>query len=145
MAKCSHNIITDGCRSCQELQAKWYKRLGEDFEDAESLKYPDRPLKVWHRNALATVTSLEIQITHDYYEKALELLHSFHFENKTLRRIWELHCEGCSSGEIERKINHFSISYRERHIRNIIKQFEREIVWSSPLENSSQALTPESF
>lgn len=72
---------------------------------------------------------MEIQITHDYYEKALELLNSHHFKNEIHKRIWELHCEGLSRGLIEKEIANLKEAYKQSQIRNIIKDLEREINW----------------
>lgn len=130
MAKCKHFIITDGCRHCGELQSKWYRTLrSKDFDDAECTRYTDRPLKVWHLNVLKNTTMLEIEITHDYYEKACELLHSFEFKDKITRRIWELHCEGLSRYKIELAIENLDGACKQSTIRSIIKQLERELNW----------------
>src|ERR1017187_7854983 len=98
MATCGHLIITAGCQICREIQNEWYRKLkAKKFDDAESMRYgEDRPLRAWHSHAFQNVSPLEIEITHDYYAKASELLHYFKFESKLTRRIWELHCEGMS-------------------------------------------------
>lgn len=127
--KCGHHIITEGCKECEKLQAKWYRKL-KGFDDAESMRYgDDRPLKVWHSTAFQKTSLLEIEITHDYIEKAQELLHAFQFENEIQRRIWELHCEGMSRHKIEFAIRHLKNAPKASTIRLIIMDLEREIQW----------------
>lgn len=128
--KCGHSILTIGCKTCEALQNKWYEHLiSKGFEDIEDLSYDERPLKVWHRNVLSKTTSIEIQITYDYYDKALELLHTFQFNNIIEKTIWELHCEGLSRKQIEFAVRYMSPPYKQSQIRVIIKNLEREIQW----------------
>jgi hypothetical protein len=127
--KCGHHIIRDECKICTEFQNKWYRKLAESFDDAEDFSHPDRPLKCWHRNMLKKFTTLEVEITHDYYDKAVLLLHSFQFRNDLQKRIWELHCQGLSRIKIEDAISEMPNACKQSQIRNIIKDLEREIEW----------------
>lgn len=129
MNSCGHHIITDGCRVCKALQDKWYRAIEKDFNDAEDSNHPERPLKSWHNSVLTRTTELEIQITFDYYEKCSELLHAFKFKNRTIERIWELHCQGLDRKKIEAAICRCHPRYKQSQIRIIIKNLEREIEW----------------
>lgn len=124
---CGHHIITNGCKCCRAIQDKWYGALKKDFDDIESTKYADRPLKVWHNSAFRNTSVEEIQDTLEYYQKASRLLHIFSFENETIRKIWEMHCEGLSRHKIEIAIKGSDISYKQSTIRSIIKQLNREM------------------
>lgn len=127
--KCGHDVITNGCRLCAKLQSKWYNKIKEGFDDAEDFRYPDRPLKSWHKNLLGNVTMLEVEITLDYYCQASELLHSHHFKNDLEKKIWELHCEGLSRLKIQEAIAHIPSAPKQSQVRNIIKDLERELPW----------------
>ena len=126
---CGHLIIHDACKHCQELQAKWYDKIKKDFDDAESIRYPDRPLKEWTSHAFKDLTFEEIEDRQAYTDKAQELLHSFTFKNTTHRRIWQLHCEGLSRYQIADQIKHLKITYKQARIRQIILDLQRELDW----------------
>lgn len=128
--RCGHRIITDGCKICTELQSKWYKKLAkEGFDDAENFSYKDRPLHAWHRNILNTVTTIEVELVIEKYDRAQDLLHRFDFKTEIHKKIWELHCEGLSRIAIEKAIAHLANTYKQSQIRNIIKDLERELAW----------------
>lgn len=140
--KCGHYIITDGCKSCFDLQMIWYNKLkAADFDDAEDYRFlkhktielidSTRPLRSWHINMLVNVTTEEVQITHDYYDRALDLLNKFKFKSALQKRIWELHCQGLSRLKIEEAIKdwHEGYTYKQSQIRVIIKDLEREFEW----------------
>ncbi len=131
MAKCGHLIIHASCPVCREIQKKWYRKLEDaKFEDAESMRYgDDRPLKAWHSYAFQRIAPIEFEITHDYYEKALELLHNYEFSSLVQQRIWELHCAGMSRHKIEDAVKHFKDAPKQSTIRKIIMDLEREITW----------------
>ena len=107
------------------LQKKWYDKL-KGFHDIEDTGRSQRPLKAWHSHIFQRITFEEIQEKYDYLERAHELLRCFNFSNSIHKRIWELHCEGYSSPEIEHEIKHLKGARKELTIRNIIKDLERE-------------------
>jgi hypothetical protein len=125
--KCGHKIITDGCKHCKALEKIWYDKL--DINDAEDNSKPERELKEWHNFAFSQLDATEIEITTEYYDKALDLLHNFHFKNSTIKLIWELHCKGLSRLKIEIAISSTKRPYKQSQIRNIIKDLEREFDW----------------
>lgn len=119
-------MIQHDCPHCQELQREWYSKL-KKFNEIEDIRYENRPLKAWHNSIFKKVTFEEIQDKYDYNDKANELLRRYSFESRTHKKIWELHCEGYTSQEIENEIKHLSSAVKERNIRYIIKQLGREI------------------
>lgn len=125
---CGHSIITDGCKSCKYIEDIWYKKLRKTFNDAENSKYLERPLRVWHKDVFKNVSLDQIQAIQDYYAKALDLLYSFKFENYTIKRIWELHCQGLSRYKIALEIKNLKLSYKTSQIGNFIKMLEREML-----------------
>lgn len=86
----------------------------------------NRPLKRWHNNILNSVTTIEVELTLEKYERARDLLNWFKFETEMHKRIWELHCDGLSRGAIEKALAHLKGAYKQSQIRTIIKNLERE-------------------
>lgn len=78
-------------RAFKELQSEWYDRLKADgFDDLESpgghLRGFDH--RTWRR-ALEDRSKRE-----GYFERALDVLNRYEFENEQQRMIWALHVEG---------------------------------------------------
>lgn len=64
------------------------------------------------------------ETTRIYYEEALNLLKKYSFKNTSEKKIWELHCEGWTIREIEKKIKR----YKRQMIHNIITLISKEII-----------------
>ncbi len=101
-----HTIFDPACKSCQQLQAKWYKLLdpSKEIEDIKILKnqvvHSDN-LKVWHNHYFfQRHTPEKIRATTEYYVRASALTHTYQFPNATYRKIWEEHAKGMSKREI---------------------------------------------
>ena len=121
-------MINSSCDDCLELQNKWYRTLYKSFNDIESLTYEDRPLKSWHSYIFQHLKQIDFDEKYDYNDRANELLRRFEFKSEIQKKIWELHCEGLSSPEIEKRIKSLKNAKKQLTIRNIIKELEREFV-----------------
>jgi hypothetical protein len=114
-------------REFKQLQDKYYERLAEDgFSDIEDTSSDARLLKSWHSFKFQGVDPINAEAIRDYYMAAEAVLHLRKFKNSTERRIWELHCEGLTSEQIEHKIR----KYKQSMIRKIIADIAKEIIKS---------------
>lgn len=87
----------------------------------------NRPLKTWDSHRFLTIYNVEMELMREAYEEKTELLHDFQFEKPIHKKIWELHCDGLTSPQIEKKIKKMKDARKELTIRNIIKDLEREL------------------
>ncbi len=91
-------------KAFQKLFQKWNKKLEKQgHEEIEDFTLTDPPLKCWHNSKWKQVESFEETVL--YYQLASELLCHFEFENRTHRRIWDLHCQGLSVRQVALKVN----------------------------------------
>lgn len=118
--------------SLKELREIWYAKLRESgFKDVEDQDNPDLPLK---RNAdfegrpFTQSKIQKIELTREYYIKAMELTATYSFDNPTHKTIWELHCEGYSRRKIEKEISNHIPTYLQAQIGNIIGLIASEIL-----------------
>lgn len=87
------------------IEREWYSKLKESgFTDIENYNHPNRPLTSWHGFKWANILKDEKEEIEAYYSKARALLHTYKFDSETHKIIWELHSEGLSKRQIERKL-----------------------------------------
>lgn len=117
----------------KDLQAKWYKKagnfngvneLGQAIPDVEQ---PDGNLKNW---ALSLIRHDEIteNAKQDYYRLAGQLLHTFPFESKTERKIWEMHAEGLSIRDIAKKLKSQRIRAHKNGVHKVVQKIAAQLV-----------------
>jgi len=111
------------------LQKEWYAKLaaskdkdGEVFKDIEDTTRMDKPLKAHHNNRFKSIPIESRLATEAYYEQASSLLRTYKFENRTHKRIWELHCQGLSRRKIAIKIKHLTPTYGQARVGEIITE-----------------------
>lgn len=133
--KCNHTILNANCKDCQELQAKWYKKLDPD-EEIEDITITDAKvihqdrLKVWHNQYFfSRHKPEEIQETLEYFSLANDLLNNYKFKSITHKKIWELHVKGLSRRETVRELanNKRYRSYGEAGVQYILDQIKKNL------------------
>lgn len=112
----------------QQLRAIWDEKLKDSgFEDIEEKNTPNSRLIRWHSHHYARINEDKINATIAYYNKAVDLLHTYKFENPTHKRIWELHSEGFPKRKIAKLIENLTPAYKRETIGNIIKLIESSL------------------
>lgn len=117
-------------KTYQQLRKEWYAKLAKTgFEDAED---DQGRLKVYHawkfHDKSFDHTPEQMELVQAYYSQAGELLEEFQWEDKTHRKIWELHCEGKTlieicAGLLKTRCRKLAKSQVDR----IIKQYQQYI------------------
>lgn len=107
----------------QELQKEFYERLErEGFDEIEDTSNDARLLKSWHSFKFQDIDPIQAEATREYFMAAERLLHTKQFKRDLEREIWELHCKGFTSIEINAQNG-----MNERTIRHIVQTIAAEI------------------
>lgn len=100
------------------LQAKWDQKLAKSgFDDIEQR---DGNLKQWHAHLFHTrarAHEVERQGKEEYFRYATQFLHTYDFETKADKIIWENHSEGKTAPEIAKILSKRKILFNIRKIR----------------------------
>ncbi len=110
------------------LKKEWYKKLKDaGFEDCENTAHSHNPLKKWHSFKWAKVSKEKLELTEAYYQRARELLETYHFSESIHKTIWEFHSEGLSKRKIAEKIKHIDGAPKREWIGMIIATIAGQI------------------
>lgn len=112
----------------KKLEREWYQKLkDEGFVDIEDHTREARPLKSWHNHRFKRINPQKRAALEIYYNQARALLFTYEFLNPTVRKIWELHCQGFSKRQIAVLIENETKRYKRESIGLIIVKIAREI------------------
>lgn len=107
----------------QALQAKWYAKLKKGgFEDIEA---PGRDLlKKWDSfHFREKYSPISFANKERYFQLANQLVHELPFLNKVDKKIWQLHADGATWGEIAKQVgyNWRTVAKKIKHYASYIK------------------------
>ena len=111
------------------LQEKWYKKLKDTgFNDIES---DENTLKRWEGHAFVKsryqVATFESK--QKYFALAGQFLNECKFETRKHKIIWEMHCDGKSTREIEKELKRRKIVNPSRDVVNkIVRKIAKEML-----------------
>lgn len=128
--KCGHTVLEANCGECQELKAKWYKRLEDNgFNDAEQA---DGNLKQWATSIFAAPSHhnpTAFQAKEEYYRLAGQFLYEHNFDSALERSIWKYHAEGVSVYKIPDLLKRKGATVPKRaRVHQIIQKLVKEMV-----------------
>lgn len=118
-----------GDKAFLKLQAKWEKKL--EKSGLTNIEQADGNLKDWHSFMFGRASNNAVHgfpAREQYYQMAGQFLYEFPFEDKTERRIWELHSEGVSILAIAKKITK-EIGYTyKRKVHETLQRLTKEML-----------------
>lgn len=111
----------------KKLQDKWYGKLEKSgFVDLEQA---DGNLKSWSSGAYRDYEDPNLRESkEEYYRLAGQFLHSFKFESKRERTIWEFHSRGVSIRDIVGLLARRNIRTCRFTVHQVLQKLKKELL-----------------